>query len=330
MNVPRHKLLIVVYHRFELWRAPGWFAERLRKDFPGLEVVQLDDYSGIERELGDTDILMSWSLRPEQVGAASKLRWIHSPAAAVHLLMIPEIVNSDIVVTSARGIHGPVVAEHAIALVLALAKRLPSAIRYQEKRKWSQDELWNERPRPREVAGTTLGLVGLGSIGMEVARRALALDMKVVAARRREIPAAGIRVFSADALDSMLPLADFVVLAAPVTPETRAMINSERLSRMKPEAYLINVARGALVDEAALIEALREHRIAGAALDVFRKEPLPAESPLWSLENLLITPHSAALTDKLWERHYELLSENLRRYQKGAPLVGVVEKRRGY
>jgi phosphoglycerate dehydrogenase-like enzyme len=325
------KLLIVVYHRFSLWRAPDWFAERLRREFPEYEVVQLEEYAGIEQHLADTEITITWSLRPEQVKASPRLRWIHSPAAAVHLLMIPEIIRSEIVVTSARGVHGPVVAEHVMALVLAMARRLPSAFRYQQQARWAQDELWAEFPRPREIAGGTLGLVGLGSIGLEVARLAKALGMKVVAVRLQSAAAEHVdQVFTPALLDTMLAMSDYVVLAAPVTPQTRGLLNAGRLAAMKPGVYLINVARGALIDEPALIEALRQKRIAGAALDVFEHEPLPAESPLWKLENVLLTPHSAALTEKLWERHYSLFSDNLRRFRQGAPLLGVVDKRRGY
>ena len=341
----KRKLLIVIYHPFELWRAPEWFAERVRKDFPNLEVVRLDDYKRVDREIRDTDILMSWSITPEQVHAAKKLRWIHSPAAAVHRLMTPEVISSDITVTSARGVHGPVVAEHVMALVFALAKRLPSAVRYQAQKKWGQSLLWGETPRPRELAGATLGLVGVGSIGGEVARLASAIGMRVIAVRKsvtpegteghggeQQAPRLGLmeRVFASDQIDSMLAQADFVVLAAPVTPATKGMINAQRLAAMRQEAYLINVARGALIDEPALLAALRDGRIAGAALDVFEQEPLPADSPFWTMDNVLLTPHSAAMTERLWDRHFELLSKNLRRFLAGEPLLEAVDKSRGY
>jgi phosphoglycerate dehydrogenase-like enzyme len=327
------KILIVVYHRFELWQAPPWFSERLRRDFPGVEVVQRRDYDHLEDDLRDADVAVTWSLRPEQLRAARKLRWIHSPAAAVHALLFPELVASDVVVTNARTVHGPVVAEHAIALLLALAKRLPSAFHYQQEGLWSQEQLWRESPRPREVSGATLGVVGLGSIGLETARRAAALGMEVIAVREhanRPRDASVSKVFGPGGLREMLAASDYVLLAAPLTPRTRALINGERLEQMKTEAYLINVSRGALIDEAALVDALRRRRIAGAALDVFEKEPLPPESPLWKMENLLITPHSAALTERLWERHYALITDNLRRFLGGAPLLNVVDKGRGY
>ena len=327
------KLVILLSHRFDLWNAPAWFAERLRSEFADLEVVHLNSFDGIERELPDTDVLVTWSLRSEQVKAASKLRWIHSPAAAVHALLVPEIVNSDIVVTNARDVHGPVVAEHAMALVLASAKRLRAAVDYQRNRTWSQQKLWEERPRPRELRDAVLGLVGLGSIGREVARLASAFGMRVLACR--EHPERGGEelvesVWSYDELPQMVARSDYVVLAAPLTQRTRGCIGRGIFAAMKQDAYLINVARGALVDERALVDALRERQIGGAALDVFTEEPLPPESPLWMLPNVLITPHSAALTEHLWERHYQLLSENLRRFKAHGPLLGTIDKKRGY
>ncbi|HXY47943.1 MAG TPA: D-2-hydroxyacid dehydrogenase [Terriglobales bacterium] len=327
------KLLIVVHHRFELWKAPAWVAEELRREFPQVEVVHLAGYDDIEEQMCDAEIVVAWSLRPEQIKHAARLRWIHSPAAAVHQLMYPELVERDIVVTNAREVHGPVVAEHVIALILALAKKLPQAVRLQAQHVWGQEVLWNDRPRVREIAGATLGLVGVGSIGREVAKRAAALGMRVMAIREhpeKESPEGVEQVFGPHQLDEFLGQPDYVVLAAPVTPSTASLMNAARLARMKPEACLINVSRGPLVDEAALADALRQRRLGGAALDVFPKEPLPPDSPLWEVENLLITPHSAALTDQLWPRHYALIRENLRRYLAHEPLLAMVDKGKGY
>ena len=326
------KLLIAVHHPFDQWNAPAWFSERLREEFPQVNGVQLPDYKRLDAEIPDAEIVIAWSLRPEQIKAAKKLRWIHSPAAAVHQLMFPELVNSDIVLTNAREVHGPVVAEHVIALIFALAKKIPGSVQLQQKHVWGQQLLWDELPRVREVGGATLGLVGLGSIGRSVVKSAKALGMRVVAVR--EHPEKGGEgadvIFGPEGINELFRQADYVVLAAPVTDSTRAIANTERLALMKPGACLINVGRGPLVDEAALAVALREKKIGGAALGVFPKEPLVADSPLWDLPNLLITPHTAALTDKLWERHYSLFSANLRRYLAGQPLLAVVDKRKGY
>lgn len=327
------KLLIILHHRFDLWNAPTWFSERLRQDFPQLEVVHLSSYDDVGDHLHDAEIVIAWSLRAEQFKAAGKLRWIHSPAAAVHQLIFPELVNSDVILTNSTRVHGPVVAEHVIALLFALAKRLPDAFRFQEKHTWGQEPMWRGHPRPRELAGATLGLVGLGNIGREVAKRASALGMRIIAVR--EHPEEGTpehveRVFSSSQVDELLSQSDYVILAAPLTPATRSLMNAARLEKMKPDACLINVSRGPLVDETALAHALREKKIGGAALDVFAQEPLPRDSPLWDLENLLITPHTAALTEKLWERHYKLFAENLRRYLAHQPLLAVVDKLTGY
>jgi phosphoglycerate dehydrogenase-like enzyme len=326
------KLLIAVHHFFDQWNAPAWFSDRLRADFPQVSVVQLPDYKRLNAEIPDAEILMAWSIRPEQIKAAAKLRWIHSPAAAVHQLMFPELIESEIVLTNAREVHGPVVAEHVIALIFALAKKIPGSVELQQKHVWGQQILWDEIPRVREVAGATLGLVGLGSIGRPLLRSAKALGMRVIAVR--EHPEKGSEgadaVFGPEEIDELFRQADYVVLAAPVTDRTRATANAARLALMKSTACLINVGRGPLVDEAALAAALREKKIGGSALDVFPKEPLAADSPLWDLPNLLITPHTAALTDKLWERHYALFSENLRRYLEGLTLLALVDKRKGY
>ena len=283
-------------------------------------------------EIGDADIFVGFSLRAEQFALAKRLRWIHSTAAAVHQLMNPRLIASNVLVTNAREVHGPVVAEHAIAMIFALAKRLPAAMRFQRRKVWGQHQLWKQRPTVCEVGGSTLGLIGLGSIGREIVRRAKALGMRVLAVR--EHPERGSegadQVLRTAELDQLLAQSDFVVLAAPLTPRTQGLINAARLAHMKPDSYLINVSRGPLVDDQAMITALRSRQIAGAALDVFASEPLPASSPYWSLENCLITPHTAAVTKKLWERHYALFSENLRRFLRGDQLLGIVDKQRGY
>jgi phosphoglycerate dehydrogenase-like enzyme len=326
------KLLIVMQHRFALWNAPAWVGTRLHAEFPSVEVIQRLKYEGIEGELAAAEVAVTWSLRPEQFRLAHSLRWIHSTAAAVHQLMFPELVASDVMVTNARSVHGPVVAEHAMALLFGLAKKLPQAIRFQALGQWSQDQLWERQPRPRELRDATIVLVGMGSIGCEVARLAGAVGMRVLAVREHPELGAGDAdaVYGPAQLDEALAQADYVVLATPVTAGTKALINQQRLRSMKPEAYLVNVGRGPLVDEAALVEALANKRIAGAALDVFEREPLPPDSPLWNMDNVLITPHTAAVTEKLWERHYHLLAENLRRYLAREPLLGLVDKTKGY
>jgi len=325
------KLLIVVQHRLDLWNVPAWFGDGLRQEFPQLQIVQRNHYDGIEADLRDAEILFTLSLRPPQFALAQKLRWIHTPSAAVHQLLFPELVNSDVIMTNSGEVHGPVVAEHVIALIFALAKKIPQAVILQQGRVWGQQQICDARPS--EIAGATLGLIGVGSIGRRVAKMAFALGMRVIAVREhaeKGRPDGVEAIFAPAALDELLKQSDYVVLAAPLMPATQGLINAARLALMKPGAFLINVGRGPQVDESALAEALRSRRIAGAALDVFDKEPLPADSPLWDIDNLLITPHTAGLTEKLWYRHYELFSDNLRRYLAREPLRFVVDKRKGY
>jgi len=327
------KVLIAANHGLDPWIAPDWFSERLSRDFPEVKVVTITISDAIAQEISEAEVALTPSMRPEQLLAAKKLRWIHSPSAAVHQFMFPELVNSDVILTNGRDVHGPVVAEHVIALIFALAKNLPAAVRFQQQHIWGKEIAWGPGHRPRELAGATLGLVGLGSIGRAVAQHAAALSMQVIAVRQHvenAKPESVHEVLPPSRLDELLARSDYLVLAAPVTHATQSMIGGPQLGKMKPDAFLINVSRGALVDESALIEALRNHKIAGAGLDVFEAEPLPSDSPLWDLETLLITPHTAGMTEKLWERQYAFFSENLRRYLDHRPLLALVDKKNGY
>ena len=358
-------LICIRHHLFEQWCAPDWFGPRLQAAFPDLDVLQLPSYDRLSAEIPDADVFVGWSLRPEQFRAAASLRWIHATAAGVGQLLHPDVVASSVLLTNSRNVQGPVVAEHVIALIFALAKRLADALRHQARHEWAQNAMWDTFPRPREVAGATLGLVGFGSIGRETARRALALGMRVLAVREhpqfgaaagrdlappafttgadldalnltqdnsalRQFGNSAIQVLGFDQLDTVLAQSDFLVLAAPLTPRTERLLDASRLARLRPTAYLINVSRGALIDEPALVAALRDRRLAGAALDVFATEPLPPDSPLLDLPTALVTPHIAALVDGLWERHYDLLVLNLRRFLAGLSLLNLVDKHKGY
>jgi phosphoglycerate dehydrogenase-like enzyme len=327
------KLLIVIHHRFELWRAPMWFGQRLAGEFPQIQIEQRDSYEGIEEHLRDAEIIFTISLRAEQLALTRQLRWIHAPTAAVHQFLFPELLDRDVILTNSTEVHGPVVAEHVMALIFALAKKIPQAALLQQKKVWGQSAIWNQGEHLREVGGATLGLIGVGSIGRRVARMASGLGMRVIAVREhaeKGTPDGVEAIYALAEIDKLLAQSDFVVLAAPLLSATQGLMNADRLASMKPDAFLINVGRGPLVDERALAEVLRGRRIGGAALDVFEQEPLPSDSPLWDLDNLLITPHTAGLTDRLWDRHYELFSANLRRYLSGQPLLHVVDKEKGY
>ncbi|HEY2168064.1 MAG TPA: D-2-hydroxyacid dehydrogenase [Candidatus Angelobacter sp.] len=328
----QHKIAILLHDEFEMWRPPPWFIEKLRRGFPQVEVSNSAKKRDDEQALRDADIMIGWSLPPEQLRAAKSLRWIYSITAAVDQFLYSELISNEIAISNAGSVHGPVVAEHAIGMLLALAKRLPSAVRYQERRKWAMEAIWNEQPRPREVRGANVVVVGLGSIGAEVASMAAGLKMHVIGVREHpERGAAGSHeVVGYDSLDGAIARADYVVLAAPLTERTRHLIDARRLQLFKPTAFLINVSRGALVDEAALVKALRDRKIAGAGLDVFEEEPLSRWSPLWKMPQVLITPHTAFLTENVWQRHYEVFVTNLKLYLAGKPLEGVVDTKRGY
>ena len=328
----QHKIAILLHDEFEMWRPPAWFLEKLRTEFPQVEVSSSVKKRDDEQALRDADVMIGWSLPPEQLHAARSLRWIYSITAAIDQFFYPELTATDIALTNAGLVHGPVVAEHAIAMLLALARRLPSATRYQQRRKWAMEAIWNEQPRPREVRGANVVVIGLGSIGAEVASMAAALKMHVIGVREHpERGAAGSHeVVGYESVTGPLSRADFVVLAAPLTERTRHLIDARRLQQFKPTAFLINVSRGALVEEAALVKALRDRKIAGAALDVFEEEPLSRWSPLWKMPQVLITPHTAFLTENVWQRHYEVFAANLKQYMAGQPLEGVVDKKRGY
>jgi phosphoglycerate dehydrogenase-like enzyme len=326
------KVLIVHFNTFELWHAPAWLSQRLRGDFPEHQFVQLESNERVPREIEETDVFVGYYLSPPDFLRGARLKWIHAPTAAVHQLMYPELVASGVRVTNSTGIHGPVVAEHALALIMALAKRIPQSMRYQANKTWAQDRVWSELPHPREIAGGSVAVLGMGGIGSEFTRLAKSVGMRVLAVREKPEKGTGgaDEVYSTSQIEEVLPKADYVLLCAPLTPATRGIINAARLAKMKRDAYLVNVSRGPLIVEDDLIRALKQKQIGGAALDVFVEEPLPRKSEFWDLDNLLITPHTASFTERLWERHYQHIQENLKRFVAGKPLLNEVDKRRGY
>jgi len=221
---------------------------------------------------------------------------------------------------------------HTLGVILAFARKLHLARDAQNRCEWAAPALWGDPPPFGELADTTLGLVGFGAIGHAIANRARALGMKVLAVRRHPAspPDPAHAQWTTDRLPDLIERSDWLVLAAPLTAETRGLIGRAELARCRPGAVLVNLGRGALVDEDALVEALREHRIAGAALDVFREEPLPASSPLWTMPHVILTPHVSGFGPRYWERALEIFGRNLRAFLDGRPLENVVDKRAGY
>lgn len=335
MNAPvsaETKLVISSYHRFTLWRSPPEMAAAVRQRWPEMRVLDLPHYDKITPELPDTDIFVGLLLRPEQLNQAARLKWVHTTSAGVGQLMYPEFRNSGITLTNASGVHAPAMAEHIAGMIVAMARDFPGAMRFQAQRKWGQQEIWDGPSRPRELSGTVALIVGFGAVGRAVAERLRAFGMRIWAVTHSGKADGSLaeRVFPAAQLKAALPDADYVILAAPETPETHHLMGAEQLAAMKPSAILVNVARGSLVDQDALIAALEKRAIAGAALDVASPEPLPPESPLWSLNNVFITPHTSGISDRIWQRQTELLIDNLERWFKGEPLRNRVDLARGY
>jgi D-2-hydroxyacid dehydrogenase (NADP+) len=326
------KLVICVWHPFTFWRPQPVLPETLRRHWPEMRVLHLPDYDHLAQELPDTDIFVGYSLRPQQLPFAKKLKWLHSTAAGVAQLMYPELRESGIVVTNPRGIFSVPMAEHTMGLLVALARNFPDSVRHQDRSHWGQQDLWDQPQRLTELNGQLLLIVGYGSIGREIARRARAFDVRVWGVTRSgkgdltHIE----KIVAATQLDEVLPEADYVVVAAPETRETAQLMNAARIGKMKRGARLINVGRGSLLDEAALVQALESGALRGAALDVTGTEPLPPGSPLWKAPNLFITPHTSAISDRLWTRQAEILVQLLERWFDGRELFNLVDLSRGY
>ena len=326
------KLVICVWHPFTEWRPKPLMAEAIRRRWPEMRVLHLPDYAPLPPELPDIDIFVGYSLRPEQLTQAKKLKWIHSTAAGVAQLMYPGLRDSGITVTNPSGIFSVPMAEHTIGLLLALARNFPDCVRGQDRSQWVQQPLWDKPQHLTELNGQVLLIVGFGSIGQEVARRARAFDLRVWGVTRsgegdRTLAE---KIVPAKDLDTVLPEADYVLIAAPETQETKHLIGEAELARMKPGVRLINVGRGSLLDENALIRALETGKLGGAALDVTQTEPLPAQSPLWKAPNLFITPHTSAVSDRLWPRETALLLELLELWFAGKDLFNQVNFAKGY
>ncbi|HXW05013.1 MAG TPA: D-2-hydroxyacid dehydrogenase [Vicinamibacterales bacterium] len=325
------RILIYIQSPFAIWRIPAPHVERLRREFPGHDFVQAHDEQEAQRLVADAEAAFSSHMTPALLAAAPRLRWIHSPAAGVGSMLFPALQHGPVLVTNSRGMAADTMAEHVLAVTLAMFRRLPHALRSQARREWAQDAIG--RAASRTIAGSRVLIVGLGATGLAVATRMHALGAEVTGIRRRvenSRPDAVARVAPPSRLRELLPAADVIVLSAPHTPETRHMIGEAELAAMSPRALLVNVSRGRLVDEAALVRALAAGRPGEAALDVFQQEPLPPGSPLWTLPNVLITPHTSGFRADHWDAALRLFAENLRRLDAGLPLRNMVDKEAGY
>ncbi|HEX6939990.1 MAG TPA: D-2-hydroxyacid dehydrogenase [Longimicrobiales bacterium] len=328
-----------------IFTLPAWVADRLRAALPPdwtLHIVSTPaDGTGDGAAAASAEVIeavrsaeayFGYGVPAEILRQGAGLRWVHSGTAGVRSSLTPEMLERDVVFTNSAGVHAPAMAETVLAMILHFARGLDHAVRAQAAGRWDKRGFDAVDAPVREVAGSTVGIVGYGGIGREVAKRARAFGARVIALKRR--PARPERdveiVYGRDGLERILEESDYIVLSAPETPETQGLIDAAALARLRPHAVLVNVARGGLVDEDALVDALRGGRLRGAALDVFATEPLPETSPLWRLPNVLITPHVSAYTHRFWERECALLEANLARYLAGQPLLNVVDKRAGY
>ena len=317
--------------------------ERIRAAASGARIVTVSLEGLADGPLDDVEVMLRGWLRADAFDRllvrAPRLTWVHSATSGVERALTPVALERGLVVTNARGVFSRPIAEYVLMMILAVSRRLPQLLELQRERTWQPLE-------GAELRDVTVGIVGLGSIGRAVGALATAFGCRVVAVRRRgeagssssvrddeEEPFGEMvldRVGGPEMLQELLAESDFIVLAAPLTSETEQMINAQTLAMVKPGAWLINVARGRLIDERALIRALREGELGGAVLDTFRDEPLPATSPFYDLPNVIVTPHTAWSSGRVLDRSVELFCENLRRFAKGDPLLNVVDPSAGY
>ncbi len=318
---------------------------RIQQAAAAIAVVSSPDERQAIAEIRDADAFFG-KLTPPLLAAAQRLRWVQAPTASLEHYIFPELVAHPCTLTNMRGLYSDVVAEHAFGLLIALCRHFARYVRQQQQGLWAP--VGGEEARGdfisgpgtvtaidrahRHLAGSTLGIVGLGEIGRELVRKAQAFDMRVVAVDPRcdQSVAALDIIWPPDQLDQLLAASDFVIVAAPHTPQTASWFRTAQFERMKRTAYLINVGRGAIVNLSELAAALATGVIAGAGLDVFETEPLPADHPLWRLENVILTPHVAGYSVQIAERHLQVVLDNVVRFAAGEPLRNVVDKSRWY
>jgi phosphoglycerate dehydrogenase-like enzyme len=295
--------------------------ELLRTRFPDIEFVKLPKDGTVPEHAADAEIILRCAMSKPELSRAMQtapaVKWVHTSTAGFDWALVPEVVEREVLVTRSAAAKAVPIAEYVLAFIFSIAKRFPALARAQWAHEWT-------RPDTGEVRGATVGVVGAGAIGCEVARLCHHMDMRVIGTKRSPEPLPYFeQVLAADELPAVLREADYVVISCPLTPETRGLVGAAELRMMRPDAYLINVARGGLVVEADLVRALQENWIAGACLDVFDEEPLPPESPLWDLENLVLTPHASWGTPHSLDYVLDEFVDNLERFLEGKPLLNL-------
>ncbi len=302
----------------------------LQARHPDLTFTVAKDRAQLPEQLADAEIYVGWLSRDEFL-AAKKLRWIQSPSTGVDsFLRIPELRESDVILTNARGVHAAPLAEQAFAMIFGFTRGMKVFLEHQQRHEWAGRDA---RDGLVELTGSTMGIVGYGTVGRATAERALAFGMEVLAVDvlPGEKADRGIQVGGLDELDELLRQSDYVVVTVPLTEQTRGMIGAEQIALMKPTAMLVGISRGGIIDEDALVEALTSGKLACAALDVFETEPLPADSPLWDIDNLIVLPHAAGGTQFEAASLRAIFAENVDRFVRGDfPLRNEVGKLRGY
>jgi phosphoglycerate dehydrogenase-like enzyme len=309
--------------------APAEGLARIQKRFPTVNIVRASG-DAFRPALADAEAALSWGLTAADLAAAPRLWWLQTIGAGVDRVLIPELVERGVVVTNASGAHAPNIAEHVMAMMLALTRQLPYLMRGQTNHEWRDLAGGHE---VAELEGQTLLLVGLGDIGAALAVRSAAFGMNVIGVRRRPdlpIPPGVQRVVGSDLLAEVLPLADQVVITLPLTPRTAGLFDAAMLSKIKPGAYIYNIGRGSIIDSDALIEALKSGHLAGAGLDVTDPEPLPADSPLWEMERVIITAHTSGRSPRRWERTLAIFEANIAAALAEQPMINVVDHVAGY
>jgi len=318
-----------------LWNAPldqiaSW---RERFGARGLRVVAAPHDVPFEEGIAEAEVLVGHGLTPELFRRAARLKWIQAPSAGVGHLLFPDLVASPVLLTNARGVHADPMAEHIMGMMLAMVRKIHRARDFQGKREWAQDALWREEPLLDEIGGRTLGIVGLGAIGRALAWRAHALSMRVIGLRRHaggERPPGVDEARGENELAWLLSQSDFVANCLPSTSKTKGLFGREAFTVIKHGAFLFNVGRGSTIDEAAMIAAIESGQLAGVGLDVTEQEPLPPESPLYRLPQVLLTFHISGASRRFWDRAAELFTDNIERYLDARPLRNVVDKKEGY
>ena len=297
----------------------------IRERFPALRVFSANDAASLDRHVGEADVLLAQHFPVEVFDKARRLHWFQSTNAGVDSIFPIRDRIGDLIVTSARGMHGEIIADFVMAGMTMMHWDFPRFMREQSRKEWYARGV-------APLAERVLGVVGLGSIGTAIAGRAKSAGMTVVGSKRDATQSvAGVdTLFPPTGLDELLQLSDFVVLAVPQVPETTGLIGREQIRLMGHTTFLINIARGSVIVESELVEALRAGTIAGALLDVFEKEPLPADSPLWTMPNVIVTPHTAGYPSNYDTRVFKIFGDNLQRFLEKKPLRNVVDLKQGY